>query len=168
MHVRAISTHDLDSFYALFSEVNAEGRFSTRRTPPPKDAIARALAQVEANDWPLYVIEQDGIIIASAEAYPQSFCRQGGNERTGILGMQVKQGYRRRGYGALLLNAVIEHGRRLGFEAIELTVLKSNEAARSLYAKNGFVWVEDLPACVLPNGQEDQLERMRLVLEPRP
>ena len=164
MQVRAISLQDLESFYDLFCEVNGEGLFSTRATPPPKYAVARALAQVVANDWPLYVIEQDGLILASAEAYPESFCRKGGRPLIGILGMQVKQGYRRRGYGALLLHAVIEHGKRLGFEAIELTVLKSNAAARALYDKVGFAWVEDLLPCVLPSGQEDQLEKMRLGL----
>ena len=164
MHVRSISLHDLESFYDLFCEVNGEGLFSARATPPPKHAVARALGQVVAHDWPLYVIEQDGMIIASAEAYPESFCRKGGRPLIGILGMQVKLGYRRRGYGALLLHAVIEHGKRLGFEAIELTVLKSNNAARALYDKVGFAWVEDLLPCVLPGGQEDRLEKMRLAL----
>ncbi|VVP78609.1 hypothetical protein PS910_01747 [Pseudomonas fluorescens] len=164
MQVRAISLHDLESFYDLFCEVNGEGLFSSRATPPPKHAVARALAQVVANDWPLYVIEQDGVILASAEAYPESFCCKSGSPLIGVLGMQVKHGYRRRGYGALLLHAVIEHGKRLGFEAIELTVLKSNAAARALYDKVGFAWVEDLLPCVLPSGQEDQLEKMRLGL----
>ena len=164
MEVRPIAISDLHSFYALFCEVSAEGRFSARSTPPPIEAVERALAQVAKNNWPVYVIEQEHQIVGSAEAYPESFCRAGGSNYTGILGMQVRADYRRRGYGVALLSAVITHCREQGFSAIDLSVLKSNTAARSLYEKAGFAWVEDLPVCTLASGVTDQPVKMRLVL----
>ena len=166
MEVRPISLRDLDSFYALFCEVSAEGKYSARAAPPPKDAVSHALKKAEENSWPIYVVEDGGVIVGSAEAYPESFCRDGGDSRVAILGMQVKQGHRRRGYGEALLSAVVAHCKSLDFTAIDLSVVKSNEAARNLYKKAGFVWIEDSPKCLLPNGQEDQPEKMRLALQP--
>ncbi|MDG9922697.1 MULTISPECIES: GNAT family N-acetyltransferase [unclassified Pseudomonas] len=164
MEVRRICQQDLDAFYALFGEVNAEGKYSARATPPPKDAVRHALKTAEENNWPIYVAEEGNNVIASAEAYPESFCREGGDAQVAILGMQVKQDYRRRGYGEALLSAVIRHCKNLDFTSIDLSVLKSNEAARNLYKKAGFAWVEDLPVCTRPDGREDQPEKMRLVL----
>lgn len=164
MNIRAVKTKDLDGFYSLFCEVSAEGLFSARRTPPPVDAVARALIQVEINNWPVYVLERSGLIVGSAEAYPESFCRANGRTDVGILGMQVKRELRGCGYGSALLSAVVEHCRKIGFSSIELSVLKSNTVARSLYVKTGFTWLEDLPACLLPSGASDQPIRMRLAL----
>jgi ribosomal protein S18 acetylase RimI-like enzyme len=164
MDVRAIKISDLDGFYSLFCDVSAEAQFSARSTPPPIEAVARALALVEKNSWPVYVIELAGQIVGSAEAYPESFCQAEGKTDVGILGMQVKREFRGCGYGAALLSAVARHCREIGFSSIELSVLKSNTAAKSLYVKAGFTWVEDLPMCVLPSGAADQPMKMRLLL----
>lgn len=164
MEVRPITLNDLNAFYALFSEVSAEGRYSARPSPPPIQAMERALKQVVENHWPVYVIEHEGQIVGSAEAYPDSFCRPGGSELIAILGMQVKREYRRNGYGCALLSAVIRHCRGAGFNSVDLSVFKSNTAARSLYKKLGFMWVEDLPPCTLPCGTAEQPIKMRLAL----
>ncbi|MGI4841211.1 MAG: GNAT family N-acetyltransferase [Janthinobacterium lividum] len=164
MEVRPITLNDLNAFYSLFCEVIAEGRYSARPSPPPIPAIEPALAQVVENHWPVYVIEHEGQVIGSAEAYPDSFCRPGGSELTGILGMQVKREYRRNGYGFALRSAVIRHGRGAGFNSVDLSVFKSNTAARSLYKKLGFTCVEDLPPCKLPCGTVEQPIKMRLAL----
>ncbi|PBQ09309.1 hypothetical protein CCL23_12980 [Pseudomonas syringae] len=47
---------------------------------------------------------------------------------------------------------------------IDLFVFKSNTAARSLYKKLGFTWVEDLPPCKLPCGTAEQPIKMRHAL----
>ena len=164
MEVRPIDIKDLHGFYALFREVTAEGKYSARIEVPPIEAISRALIQVGENDWPVYVLDDGGRILGSAEAYPESFCRAGGDDRIAILGMQISRDLRRCGHGSALLAAVVSHCRHAGFTCIDLTVLKSNTAARSLYDKFGFVWLEDLPPCKLASGMVDQPERMRLVL----
>lgn len=164
MEVRPITLNDLNAFYTLFCEVTAEGRYSARSSPPPIQSIERALVQVMKNHWPVYVIEHDGQIVGSAEAYPDSFCRPGGSEVIGILGMQVKREYRRHGYGSALLSVVIEHCRGAGFISVDLSVFESNTAARSLYDKLGFFRVEDLPPCTLPCGATEQPIKMRRVL----
>ncbi|TBU86608.1 GNAT family N-acetyltransferase [Phytopseudomonas dryadis] len=164
MHLRKIRSSDLDAFHALFCEVAAEGRFSTRPGAPPKALIASALQRAERTGWAVYVIEREGRLIATAEAYPDTYCRPEGDPLTGILGMQVLAAWRRQGLGQRLLAVVIEHCREQGFGGIELSVLKSNQAAIALYLKHGFVWREDLPPCRLPDGRADQAQRMRLDL----
>ncbi|MDH0646246.1 GNAT family N-acetyltransferase [Pseudomonas sp. GD03858] len=164
MEVRQITLNDLNGFYSLFCEVNAEGRYSARSTPPPLEAIERALNQVVKKSWPVYVIEHGGKIVGSAEAYPESFCRPGGSDSIGVLGMQVKREYRRNGYGSALLSAVIEHCRRTGFTSVDLSVFESNKPARSLYEKLGFTRLEDLPPCTLTCGKLEQPIKMRLAL----
>jgi len=164
MEVRPITLNDLNAFYALFCEVSGEGRYSARPSPPPIGAIERALAEVIKNHWPVYVIEHDGQIVGSAEAYPESFCRPGGSEVIVVLGMQVKREYRRHGYGSALLTAVIEHCRAAGFISVDLSVFESNTAARSLYDKLGFILAEHLPPCELPCGATEQPIKMRLGL----
>ncbi|MHC6226215.1 GNAT family N-acetyltransferase [Pseudomonas sp. X10] len=164
MEVRQITLNDLNGFYSLFCEVNAEGRYSARSTPPPLEAIERALIQVVKKSWPVYVIEHDGQILGSAEAYPESFCRPGGSDSIGILGMQVKREYRRNGHGSALLSIVIEHCRSAGFTSLDLSVFESNKPARSLYEKLGFIRLEYLPPCALSCGKVEQPIKMRLAL----
>lgn len=163
MEVRLISLKDLHGFYRLFCEVSAEGKYSARAAAPPIEAISRALVQVEKNHWPVYVVEREGQIVGSAEAYPESFCRAGGSDCIGILGIQVRRDLRRCGYWNALLAAVVSQCRDAGFMGIDLTVLKSNSAARSLYDKFGFVWLEDLSPCTLASRVVHQPERLRLV-----
>jgi len=164
MEVRQITLNDINGFYSLFCEVNADGRYSARSTLPPLDAIERALTQVVKKSWPVYVTEDDGQIVGSAEAYPESFCRPGGSDSVAILGMQVKREYRRNGRGSALLSAVIEHCRGAGFTWVDLSVFESNKPARSLYEKLGFTRLEDLPPCTLTCGKIEQPIKMRLAL----
>jgi len=164
MGVRKIRTNDLDGFYDLFVQVNAEGRFSPWALPPSKQVVARALADVKQNDWAVYVVEERERIIGSAEAYPESFCRNGGDDRVAILGMQVQREQRGKGHGRRLLTAVIDHCEQDGFKSVELAVLKSNAPAIALYEQAGFTWVEDLDTCRMPDGRQDQPQRMRRVL----
>lgn len=168
MDVRQITLQDLEGFYSLFCEVSAEGRYSARVSPPPIEVIARALTHAAEKNWPVYVIEHDGEIVGSAEAYPESFCRLGGCESVGVLGIQVRQEYRRNGYGFALLSIVVAHCRDAGFTSVDLSVFESNLAARSLYDKFGFIWVENLSQCRLPSGAVEKPIKMRLALSPTP
>ena len=114
--------------------------------------IARALEKAQHNGWAVYVIEHDGRIIATAEAYPDNYCRPEGDPAVGVLGMQVQARWRRHGLGRLLLETLIDHCRELGMERIELQVFKSNHPALALYGRYGFAWVADLRPCQMPAG----------------
>ena len=55
-----------------------------------------------------------------------------------IVAVAVRESYRRRGLGELLLIGAIEMGLRRGQEVVTLEARVSNEAAKALYAKYGF------------------------------
>lgn len=62
----------------------------------------------------------------------------------GILGegevtnIAVDTDYRGKGYGQLIMDGLLEHSNKQGFERITLEVRSSNEVAKKLYLKNGF------------------------------
>jgi GNAT superfamily N-acetyltransferase len=167
MQLRRIATSDLDGFYALFAAVCAEGQYTHRQLPPAKERIFDSLLVVEAQGWPNYVIEHEGQIIGSGEVFPAFWCGQPEREDSvGILGMQIHQAFREQGLGSRLLAQLIESSGRFGFTLLELDVYHSNRRAIHLYEKYGFTWLCDLPKRLMPNRQEDQPQRMRLVLSP--
>lgn len=160
MTIRLIAVGDLRDYYQLFSNVIAEGGFFARTRPPPIEAVARALAQAVSRQWPVWVAEHRGVIIGSAEVWPDSFCRPGGSERVGLLGMQIHRNYRGQGHGRALLMAVIKHCRETPFDGVELSVLLSNVAARTLYGQAGFIEIQGSTG----SGATDSAMIMRLKL----
>lgn len=58
-----------------------------------------------------------------------------------LMTIAVRPGYRGYGLGDKLIKAMIDEGRRRKLVNIFLEVRKSNDAARSLYRKNGFIAV---------------------------
>jgi ribosomal-protein-alanine N-acetyltransferase len=74
-----------------------------------------------------YIIGFAGIWLMAGEAH--------------ITNIAVRESYRRRGIGELLLISMIELSLELGAQLVTLEVRASNTAAQSLYAKYGFVRV---------------------------
>jgi ribosomal-protein-alanine N-acetyltransferase len=58
-----------------------------------------------------------------------------------LMTIAVRPGFRGYGLADKLVKAMVEEGRRRGLVNIFLEVRKTNEAARSLYRKNGFIAV---------------------------
>ncbi|HOA22642.1 MAG TPA: GNAT family N-acetyltransferase [Aggregatilineales bacterium] len=77
---------------------------------------------------------------------------------TGLLGVRDLRGWigglgvvpasRRKGVARLLMNALIEAGRELGLESIQLEVITQNEPARRLYDSLGFETLRELHVLV--------------------
>lgn len=57
-----------------------------------------------------------------------------------IMNIAVSEEYRRQGYATRVLREIFFKAKELGIKRITLEVRESNEAARSLYEKNGFVF----------------------------
>ncbi|MFC4323085.1 GNAT family N-acetyltransferase [Litchfieldia salsa] len=60
------------------------------------------------------------------------------NKRIYLSRMIVKEGYRNRGIGGIILDYLIEYAEQLGYEEIALGVDTDNINARHLYEKKGF------------------------------
>ena len=58
-----------------------------------------------------------------------------------INNVAVRPGYRRQGVASGLLEALRQHGARLGLSFLTLEVRESNKAAQALYAKHGYLEV---------------------------
>ncbi len=54
------------------------------------------------------------------------------------LSVYVHRQYRARGVGSLLLDALLDRSRELGYHKVVLTAMAHNTAARALYARFGF------------------------------
>ena len=59
------------------------------------------------------------------------------------LAIAVVPSARGKGVGGLLLSSLLGHARELGYKAISLSVDSSNAGAINLYARHGFVPVDD-------------------------
>jgi ribosomal protein S18 acetylase RimI-like enzyme len=81
------------------------------------------------------------------------------------LGMMVRKGNRRRGYGKALLNAAIQWAAQSGPETLFLSVYKHNTPALELYRRTGFHELRIFPAyCKRGNGNTWDLVEMVLPL----
>jgi [ribosomal protein S18]-alanine N-acetyltransferase len=56
-----------------------------------------------------------------------------------LLNLTVRPGFQSRGHGSSMLDALVEHSRAHGARTLWLEVRESNERARSLYERYGFV-----------------------------
>ncbi len=59
-------------------------------------------------------------------------------EEIGYLGLGVLKDYRGKGIGKRLVRAILEHGKKFGYQRIDLEVRGSNERAIGLYLSMGF------------------------------
>ena len=111
------------------------------RTPAEFDYSAEEEAAIleRRRDDPrglMILAEADGEIIASSDVMPV-----GGRSRTlhrAVLGMSVRRDFWGLGIGSAMMERLIAHAARHGFEQIELEVVSANRRAISLYVKYGF------------------------------
>lgn len=78
------------------------------------------------------------------------------NKRIYLSRMIVKDEYRNRGIGGIILNYLIDYAKQLGYEEISLGVDTDNFNARHLYEKKGFT-------NILFIGEDEYGEYMKLL-----
>ena len=103
-----------------------EGEFVTV-TPPARRGLLRFLGRRNKPAQPLRVpllVGFVGLWYQAGEAH--------------IVSIAVREEYRRRGLGELLLIGAVEMAVRRGQQVVTLEVRKSNEFAQALYSKYGF------------------------------
>ena len=80
-------------------------------------------------------------ITVSVEKTASCLCTLYNNGKANVLlidSFQVKEEFRKKGYGTKLLNKVIDLARELKVDSVELVVNKDNKIAKRLYKKVGF------------------------------
>jgi ribosomal-protein-alanine N-acetyltransferase len=112
-------------------------------TPEDAEVLARIHAASFSDPWDAHVIrdflrspEVVGVIAGDP---PTAFglCRRIVDEAE-VLTLAVAPEHRRRGVGAMLVEAMADWARRTGAEALFLEVARDNEAGLALYRSAGF------------------------------
>ena len=116
--------HDFDKYYA---DISLEERWIVSNREGPNYLIAVYL---------------NGVIIGSCSLNmrPQEKAKH-----RATIGIAIQKQYWGKGIGSLLFDEMIQIGKGIGLEQIELHVIASNDRAKRLYAKKGFVKTGNLP-----------------------
>ncbi len=113
----------------------------------PDDVIAKTdlayrtkfwAAQIADPEWPVFVIEEDGVSVAFCQMIPSRDEDDDGSQVGHITSLHVLPHLRGRGYGRALMDHVLDELQRRGFTAVTLWVLEQNWSARRFYEKYGF------------------------------
>ncbi|MEQ1515634.1 MAG: GNAT family protein [Usitatibacteraceae bacterium] len=122
----------LEEFPDAFTTSAEEGR----ATPPAK--LAKRFGGTGVDDFFLGAFSDLGCLAGTAGFEREA--RQKNRHRGTLIGMYVIPEFRGSGLGRKLLHSLIDEVRKLpGMEQLNLTVTHSNEDARQLYLRAGFV-----------------------------
>ncbi len=144
--VRAVAWADFEGVAALrlhrYDQIAADPTYGmvSNATRPTQGELAswfgelqRAIVEGRAI---CSVAEEAGTIVGMCSIRPEG--SQAETSHVGVLGIEVRDGFRGRGIGEALLRHALEAARGR-FEEVQLSVLPVNTSARRLYDKLGFV-----------------------------
>jgi GNAT superfamily N-acetyltransferase len=150
MKLRAATIADLPFLRLMMREAG----FPPGRQPPLDEALRAPHVAQWLDGW---MRDGDFGVVASDDAdapLGAVWCRRfvaGGypnwglvDEATPVLAIAVADGQRGRGLGRALLDAIADAARERGHRALSLNVGRTNRA-RELYARAGFVELDDAP-----------------------
>lgn len=138
MHIRLAAPTDASHIVAGINAVCAEGCYFHTARYEPTPAWEAALHNLDAApDHLLLVAEAGGHFAGAANLFPADAELPG--SRTGEMGIFVLKPFRGQGIGTALLDALLTHAAKIGYERVVLSVLASNSRAIRLYRKFGFV-----------------------------
>ncbi len=123
------------SFYEALTAVARERIYIEMIEPPPLERVMQFQRDLVSKNGPVYYAVEAERVVGWCDIFPEENPRQ---SHRGSLGMGCLPGYRGRGIGARLLEAVLKHAKTFGLEKVELHVYTSNESAIKLYEKFGF------------------------------
>ncbi len=138
--LRSVEPEDAERMIAYMKIMLGETRYLLR-APEEFDYTVEEEAEVlrRRRDDPralMILAEVDGEIAATSDVMPMGQKRRTLHRAT--LGMSVRQDYWGQGIGSAMMERLIAHAGRSGFEQIELEVVSANRRAISLYVKYGF------------------------------
>lgn len=113
-------------------------------------------SHIEQSDRKNLVMLQDGLIIATS-GFGQARMREM-NGFGEIISLYCLPEYTGKGYGRLLLQAVVSELKKMGFDMVYLWVLEENRNARLFYESCGFVQTE---RCLISNIGGKELKELQ-------
>ncbi len=132
--------HDTDAAaIAAIWNVEALGTLATTETEPRDLDAQRAWLAVHGDSYPALVAAVDDEIVAFGALAP--YRAKPSYARTVEDSVYVKAGWRGKGLGGLVLDALMERARGRGHHSVIARVIADNEASRRLHERHGFTCV---------------------------
>jgi RimJ/RimL family protein N-acetyltransferase len=125
----------ISSFYSALDSVAREQIYIEMIQAPDFSKFEDFIKKQIINNWPAYFEVDGDRVVGWADVTPSANPRLA---HRGGLGMGVIASHRKQGLGRRLLDAVVEHSKRIGLEKIELSVYTENLSAIALYQSAGF------------------------------
>lgn len=158
--IRPIRESDIEDFWSILDAVASEKKYLAMvKAPPPARVRDFVLENIRGNHVQ-YVAEVGGQLVGWADVFRGE---RDSTRHTGRVGMGIIDGYRGRGIGRRMLEAVIEHCWRVGLLRIELEVFVDNAPAIALYEKLGFRYEGRLRKARLIDGEYRDVFHMALL-----
>ena len=130
LHIRRYESRDHDQVWELHNV--ALWQVGAHAGNGPWDEDLHRIEQVYLNDGEFLVGEVDGGIVAMGAL------RRSGEDSAEIKRMRVHPDHQRRGYGQLILSALEQRARELGYRRLHLDTAVVQTAAQALYLRNGY------------------------------
>ncbi|MGE5227838.1 MAG: N-acetyltransferase family protein [Planctomycetaceae bacterium] len=137
VQVRAATLEDWESYrdVRLAALRTDPGAFGSRYDDEVRTTPERWRERAAIAEGATFLAFADGRAVGTATAAPWD----GLAGVLGLFGMWVDPGWRGRGVGAGLVDAVLRFGRDHGYPTVQLWVAEGEEAPRRLYERCGFV-----------------------------
>jgi len=124
-------------FYNLLDEICREEKYLAFTEAPPLEAVKQFTEESILNGGIHYLLIDEENVIGWCDIVRSQIK---GFMHSGRLGMGIKNEFRNKGLGKLLLEKVISEAKEKNFLRIELEVYVQNSNAINLYEKSGFIF----------------------------
>jgi len=132
--IRSADINDLPNILSLLAEMHDE----RRDEEPRQDEIARFRRILEQPLRTLFVAEEDGKVVGTADLIVVENLSRNGRPWATIENIVVEAGHRNRGYATALINQAVDTARELGCYKVQLVSNDRRVVAHNLYHKTGF------------------------------
>ena len=144
--IRLLNVNDTEALLVFANALIAEDTFlmlsgDKITLAHEKKYVADTLDEMKKHIKIRFVVTLGAQIIGSAEI------RRGGGRKhhMGEIGLSILKPYRGKGLGNILMQRLINEGKRMGLRTLTLHCFENNDAALGLYKKFGFVACGLLP-----------------------
>lgn len=134
--LRPVSFEDAEALLLLYRGLPEEDRLVLRDDVTRPEWSERFLTKVALGDVLSIVAQENGRLVGEASLYRQ---RHGWTAHVGELRVNVDRAHRRMGLGFVLARELVKLARGLGLEKLVAQMVETQEGARRVFERLGFV-----------------------------
>ncbi|MDI6843144.1 MAG: GNAT family protein [Anaerosomatales bacterium] len=137
MIIREATVEDAAALAEYAAELFAEGLpgIFSRSAPSLEEEIAFISSRIEPENSTLLVAEESGVAVGLLDFVGGTLVE---DRHAGVFGVSVRRGWRGRGIGTALIEALLAWAPAHGIERVEARAWASNPRAIALYERLGF------------------------------